>query len=99
VGTSGIHCTATHVVPPYGISAFQCLGSLSLRRGQVTLQGLVEIQGMDDPGPFRVAITGGTGAYRGASGEAVVFEPRPGKNIYKLRFDKKHRHRGGHHRH
>jgi hypothetical protein len=90
VGTSGGVCTATEVVPPYDIVTFHCVATLSLRRGQITLQGLIEIQGEDDPGPFKVAITGGTGKFRGASGEAVVRDVRPGRTVYKLRFDKKH---------
>jgi hypothetical protein len=87
VGTSGVVCTVTHVVPPYDVTMFQCVGTLSLRHGQITLQGLIEVQGEDDPGPFTVAITGGTGAYRGAGGEAKVREVSPGTNVYKLRFD------------
>ena len=51
VGTSGGVCTVTEAVPPYTVAAFHCVATLSLRRGQITLQGLVEIQGEDDPGP------------------------------------------------
>ena len=72
IGESGIVCTATHVLPPFDVVTFQCVASLSLKDGQITLQGLIEVQGEDDTGPFTVAITGGTGAYRGASGEAVI---------------------------
>ena len=75
VGTSGAVCVVTEAVPPYTVLMFHCVATLSLRRGQITLQGLVEVQGEDDPGPFIVAITGGTGAYRGAGGEAVVRDP------------------------
>jgi hypothetical protein len=91
VGTSGAVCTITEAVPPYTVVVYHCVGTLSLRRGQITLQGLVETQGMDDPGPFLVAITGGTGAYRGASGEAVVRDPIGPRRIYKLSFDSKHK--------
>jgi hypothetical protein len=92
VGVSGGVCTATQVVPPYDVLTFHCVATLSLRRGQITLQGLIEVQGEDDPGPFVVAITGGTGAFRGAGGEAVVRNVSPTRSIYKLRFDsgKKH---------
>jgi hypothetical protein len=86
---------------PYDVLTFHCVATLSLRRGDVTLQGLIEVQGEDDTGPFLVAITGGTGAYRGAGGEAVVRGTDDG-SIYKLRFDssKKKQHGGrGHHRH
>ena len=90
-GTSGAVCTVTEAVPPYAVVVYHCVGTLSLRRGQITLQGLVETQGMDDPGPFLVAITGGTGAYRGAGGEAVVRDPIGPRRIYKLSFDSKHK--------
>jgi hypothetical protein len=95
VGTSGAVCTVTQIVVPYDVLELNCVGTLSLRRGQITLQGLIEVQGMDDPGPFTVAITGGTGAYRGAGGEAVIRNVSATRSIYKLRFDsnKKKSHR------
>jgi hypothetical protein len=94
VGVSGGVCTATQVVPPYDVLTFHCVATLSLRRGQITLQGLIEVQGEDDPGPFRAAITGGTGAFVGAGGEAVIRGVNPTTTIYKLRFDSsKKRHR------
>ena len=100
VGMSGVVCTVTHAVPPYDIVTFHCAATLSLQRGQITLQGLIEVQGEDDPGPFTVAITGGTGAFRGAGGEAVVREVSSGISVYKLRLDlpKKH-HSRAHHGH
>lgn len=93
VGASGGVCTVTEVVAPYDVLTFHCVATLSLRRGQITLQGLVEVQGEDDPGPFTVAITGGTGAYRGAAGETVIRDVSPTSSIYKVRLDlpKKHR--------
>jgi hypothetical protein len=87
VGVSGVVCTVTQAVPPYDVLTFHCVGTLSLRKGQITLQGLIEVQGEDDPGPFKVAITGGTGAFRGAGGEAVVRQVSPTRSVYKLRFD------------
>lgn len=89
VGTSGVVCVITEAVPPYTVVTFHCVGTLSLRRGQITLQGLIEVQGEDDPGPFTVAITGGTGAFRGASGEAIVRDVSDTRTIYKLSFDSK----------
>jgi hypothetical protein len=91
VGTSGAVCVITEAVPPYTVVVYHCVGTMSLRRGQITLQGLIETQGMDDPGPFVVAITGGTGAYRGVGGEAVVRDPVGPRRIYKLSFDSKHK--------
>jgi hypothetical protein len=95
VGVSGVVCTVTQVTPPYDVLTFHCVATLSLRRGQITLQGLIEVQGEDDPGPFTAAITGGTGAFRGAGGEAVIRNVSDGRSIYKLRFDsvKKHHRR------
>ena len=99
VGDSGVTCTVTEAVPPYTVLTFHCVATLSLRRGQITLQGLIEVQGEDDPGPFTVAITGGTGRYRGAGGEATVRVVSGDRTVYKLRFDddkKKKRKRGKH---
>jgi hypothetical protein len=90
VGVSGGVCTVTQVTPPYDVITFHCVATLSLRRGQITLQGLVEVQGMDDPGPFTVAITGGTGAFRGAGGEARIRDVNDTTTIYRLFFDSRH---------
>ena len=100
VGTSGVVCTVVQAVAPYDVLTFHCVGTLSLRSGQITLQGLIEVQGEDDPGPFVVAITGGTGKYRGAGGEARVRDVGD-VTIYKLLLDKgkkDHRHKHPHHR-
>ena len=89
-------------VPPYMVLTFHCVATHSLRRGQITLQGLVEVQGEDDVGPHTVAITGGTGRYRGAGGEATVRDRSDTVSIWKLRLDsddgkdKKKRKRGRH---
>jgi hypothetical protein len=96
VGESGVDCVIVEVTPPYDVLTLQCVATLSLRRGQITLQGLIEVQGEDDPGPWTVAITGGTGAFRGASGEARVRD-RGDTTIYKLFFDSKKKHKK--HRH
>jgi allene oxide cyclase-like protein len=98
VGESGVVCVVTHTVPPYDVLTFHCVGTLSLRKGQITLQGLIEVQGPDDPGPFLVAITGGTGKFRGAGGEALVRNRSDGTSVYKLSFDSRDNH-DGHHRH
>ena len=99
VGVSGGVCTVTQVVPPYDVVTFHCVATLSLGRGQITLQGLLEFQGEDDPGPFTVAITGGTGAFFGASGEAIDFRASATRSIYKLRFDsRKKQHQNKHHK-
>ena len=98
VGTSGGACTATEVTPPYDVLTFNCVVTLSLRKGQITLQGLIEIQGQDDPGPFELAITGGTRGYRDAGGEARFRNKGDGIGVYKLKLSKpKPGHGHGHH--
>ncbi len=96
VGTSGVVCTVTAVEVPYEVQTYHCVGTLSLRKGQITLQALIEVQGADDMGPWDIAITGGTGAFRGAGGQATYRRSARRESIYKLRFDsgkdkKKHR--------
>lgn len=97
-GTSGGVCTVTGATPPYRVLTAQCVVSLSLRRGQITLQGLIETQGPTDPGPFRLAITGGTGAYSGAEGTARFRRVTRRRGVYTLRIETDGEDRGGHHR-
>jgi hypothetical protein len=87
VGTSGVVCTVTAVEVPYEVLTYHCVGTLSLRKGQITLQALIEVQGADDMGPWDIAITGGTGAYRGAGGDATYRQLSDTRAIYKLRLD------------
>jgi hypothetical protein len=87
VGESGGECKVTQAMPPYDVLTFHCVATLSTRRGQITLQGLIEVQGEDDPGPFRFAITGGTGAFRCACGEGTVRFVSDERSIWKLRLD------------
>jgi hypothetical protein len=96
VGMSGGVCTVTEAIPPYDTLTLQCVVTLSLRKGQITLQGLIESQGEDDPGPFTLAITGGTGAYSDAGGEARFRRVNERRGVYKLRFDDGKK--KGHHR-
>jgi hypothetical protein len=93
VGTSGGVCTVTEVVPPYDVVTFHCVATLSLDRGQITLQGLIEMQGENDQGPFIVAITGGTGDFFAAGGEAKVRVVSETRTIYKLRFVSQNHHK------
>ena len=92
---SGVVCTITRTTPPYDVTWFDCVGTLRLERGQITLQGLIQVQGENDPRPFKVAVTGGTGAYRSAGGVAVVRDVSETTSIHKLRLDlpqRRHRH-------
>jgi hypothetical protein len=70
VGISGATCTLVRLVPRVSVT-FQCVVTLSLPRGQITVRGLVSFPEADQT-PFFVAITGGTGAYRTAHGEVKV---------------------------
>jgi len=57
---------------------FQCSIVLTFRgEGDLTVQGVLVFRGGESPDP-RLAITGGTRAYAGASGEFVLVE-RPGE--------------------
>ena len=65
VGHDAGVCTFTSLTPPEAA----CQITFFLSRGQISIQFL------NAPPPRKVAaIVGGTGAYRGASGEAVIFE-------------------------
>jgi len=70
VGISGASCTLVRLVERVSVT-FQCVGTLSLPGGQITVQGLVSFPEADRT-PFFVAVTGGTGAYRTALGEMKV---------------------------
>jgi hypothetical protein len=73
VGTLGGVCTVTGLEPAVSIT-FQCLATASLPAGQITVQGLVTFSPETEGQPFRIAITGGTGAYRTAHGQVTVVE-------------------------
>jgi hypothetical protein len=64
VGHTGVVCTVTSTKR----AEFQCVATAKLRRGQITVQGLVA----GEPEVFKFAITGGTGRYEGAEGTLVV---------------------------
>ena len=67
VGTAGVTCTVIFISSDQQTVQLQCVGTLSLPNGQITLQGLPTISES-----FFLAITGGTGAYRTAHGQAKV---------------------------
>lgn len=64
VGHTGVVCTTTSVA----MEEAQCVGTASLRRGQITVQGLLA----GEPDRFALSITGGTGAFEDAGGTLVV---------------------------
>jgi hypothetical protein len=64
VGHTGVVCTITSVEREES----QCVGTAWFRKGQITIQGLLA----GEPERFEFPITGGTGAFEGASGTLVV---------------------------
>ena len=72
IGHDGGSCQATFVAKGR-VPQFQCLVTFVLRGGQVTTQGLLNIA---NPASFRgmFAITGGTGIYRTARGQATIHQ-------------------------
>jgi Dirigent-like protein len=89
VGTNGGQCVIVAGTPPYETVTLHCVVTADLERGQITTQGLLEFQGRDDVSPFTVAITGGTGKYRGAGGEARVRPVSDTVSVHTLTFDSK----------
>jgi hypothetical protein len=71
VGMSGVVCTLVRLQPMVSATA-QCLATVELHAGQITIQGLLTFT--DGPSTFEVAITGGTGKYSTAHGVAIVEE-------------------------
>ena len=67
VGQDGGECTAVRSVG--GIPIVNCVATLSLPGGQITVQGLVDFS---NEGAFTVAVTGGTGRYDEADGEMTI---------------------------
>jgi allene oxide cyclase-like protein len=64
-GHQGGVCTVTSVERQEA----QCIATYSLRGGQITGQALIVL---GNPAPYAVAITGGSGKYKGVEGEVRV---------------------------
>jgi hypothetical protein len=62
---------------------FHCAVTLRLPAGQIAMNGLATF-GEEGPQPMRMAITGGTGSYRKARGQATVRERADGETRYRL---------------
>jgi hypothetical protein len=69
VGEDGGECVIVRFVERVAATA-NCVATLSLPGGQITVQGLVEFT--DEEEPFTVAVTGGTGRYDEADGEMTI---------------------------
>jgi hypothetical protein len=70
VGISGVHCTNVRLEPD--ALTQQCVATLQLPKGQITVQGLATFPAAGEVERFKLAITGGTERYRTAHGEVVV---------------------------
>src|SRR5690349_17417164 len=77
VGTSDLSCTVVRLDAVKHFFAAECLSTTVLPGGQITTQGYVTSDEIEKV-PFKQAITGGTGAYRGARGELTVDEAGDG---------------------
>jgi hypothetical protein len=78
VGTDHAVCTLTRLEPPTGTPkrfAVQCLVTLVLPDGQITVQGVrTGSLSAQQPPRFTLAITGGTGAYKTAHGQIRIVD-------------------------
>jgi hypothetical protein len=77
VGTSDLTCTLVRLDPVKHFFAAECLNTTVLPGGQITAQGYATSNEIEKV-PFKQAITGGTGAYKGAHGELTVDEAGDG---------------------
>jgi hypothetical protein len=67
IGHDSGTCTFTRIVNPHdGLAS--CSATAVLKRGSLTVQGVVEIDSSGGPRASDLAITGGTGEYAGARG-------------------------------
>jgi hypothetical protein len=83
VGEDGGECTVVRFVEETQSATIQCVVTVSLPKGQLTVQGLVTFVGEEDDAPFVLPVTGGSGAYKTARGEVKV---EPGENEDRLTF-------------
>ncbi len=71
VGIDGAICTTTNVAHD-GSGSVLCVANLPLPAGQISIQGLMTFTATGPDKTATFAITGGTGAYRNARGDAVL---------------------------
>lgn len=83
VGRSGGSCQAVAPAPGPDPDTFHCTLTLDLPAGQIALEGLGTF-GEQGPQPITMALTGGTGSYRKARGQATVRERAGGETRYRL---------------
>jgi allene oxide cyclase-like protein len=83
VGEDGGQCTVVRFIEETQPVTLQCLVTVSLPKGHLTVQGFITFVGEDDDSVSVLAVTGGTGAYMTARGEVKV---EPGENENHLTF-------------
>ena len=71
VGIDGAICTTTNVAHDRSGSVL-CVANLRLPAGQISIQGLMTFTATGPDKTAAFAITGGTGTYRNARGDAVL---------------------------
>lgn len=77
VGTSDIDCTIVRLDAAAKTFSAQCLNTTTLPGGQITAQGIVRSDQIEQS-PFTQAVTGGTGAYSDVGGQLTVDEAGDG---------------------
>lgn len=82
-GSSGGACQVVAPAPGRDRNTFHCALALRLHNGQIALDGLATF-GEQGPQPATMAITGGTGDYRSAGGQATIEERAGGETRYRL---------------
>jgi hypothetical protein len=83
VGQGGGTCQIVAPAPGRDRYTFHCTMTLRLPAGQIALDGLATF-GERGPQPMTMAITGGTGSYRTARGQATVEDRGDGETRYRL---------------
>lgn len=71
VGELNGTCMLTRIDPKANQGSQQCIATANLKRGTLTLQGVRLFSGVQEKG-LTAAVTGGTGRFAGAGGEAHV---------------------------
>lgn len=84
IGSADGECTTTRL--PNATSRWQqCVATITLQGGQLTLQGAIRFHTKFEAA--RVAVTGGTGAYDEAQGEAILRFPPDGSTTWHIDLD------------
>jgi hypothetical protein len=71
-GIDGGVCTIVRIDENANTTTAQCVVTASLAGGQIAIQGLATFAEEQEPTTFVLPITGGSGSFRGASGEVHV---------------------------